>query len=172
MSYHANVNLTCDSPDADWSDIVARFAEIDNPDNPQYGFTEERLTGTYARWDETTEDHLGQLSAHFPDVLFTLACFGEDGNAWVVYAQNGLHYSVDCIPPPFNPDCLRHPPREGTPDFAHGGMTIRQHVIAELWNSQNTTEPWDSLDTIRREEVAQHVLAFVEAQLANSLEIP
>ena len=77
--------------------VAAKLADIADghpPGHPQHSHTARRwdhiLLGIRAFQWNSPEDDMANISAHWPDTLFTITCNGEHpDDMWRIYALNG-----------------------------------------------------------------------------------
>lgn len=60
-----------------------------------YMYDDHTKTVYFDSWEEQKwydhDEDIEEISKQFPSCVFKLDCYGEDGETWVVYFQNGEH---------------------------------------------------------------------------------
>lgn len=100
MSYYTSHSLSWNADEPTEEQITAALA-------PMMEISQEEATsainGESTKWNDS-DDHMTDISKKWPQVLFTMECHGEDGEAYLTFFRNGRSLQKDFEKPAFDED--------------------------------------------------------------------
>lgn len=99
MGYYTSHSLSWNAETPTEEEVTARLAPLMELSPDQAASI--ALNGESDKWYES-DQHVALISKEWPQVLFTMDCSGENGEAYVVFFRNGLHLTRDYIKPEFD----------------------------------------------------------------------